>query len=277
MSDSDRKQAPTTAEIEAKFRSPAVVLSRPIILGGLVLLRTVRRFGWTPEGADQLSSLDGPMIFASNHLGHADTAAILGTLPRDIRNRTCVAAALDVFGSVNNNGHKRTFKALRRELVPHLVAAGFHAFAFDRHGPPLRSLRTAVELVRNGWSLLLYPEGTRSRTGEMAPFKAGVGILAKMTGRSVIPIHVRGGNTILPCGRFMPGPGHVFVRYGEPLRCEKRESVAAFTEKLQQEVKALAHRSGEAIQTSHERPTLNGRLAPASASVSTSADSNESQ
>ncbi len=275
MSDSDRKQAPTTAEIEAKFRSPAVVLSRPIILGGLVLLRTVRRFGWTPEGADQLSSLDGPMIFASNHLGHADTAAILGTLPRDIRDRTCVAAALDVFGSVNNNGHRRSFKALRRELVPHLVAAGFHAFAFDRHGPPLRSLRTAVELVRNGWSLLLYPEGTRSRTGEMAPFKAGVGVLAKMTGRPVVPIFVSGGDTILPCGQFMPGPGRALVRYGEPLRCDKRESAAIFTERLQKEVRALAPRFAETVPASHERPTRSARLA--SASISASGETGESR
>jgi 1-acyl-sn-glycerol-3-phosphate acyltransferase len=119
------------------------------------------------------------------------------------------------------------------------VAAGFHAFAFDRHGPPMRSLRTAYRLVNHGWSVLLYPEGTRSRTGRMAPFKAGVGILARFTGRPVIPVHVRGGRRVLPCGAFMPRPGRITVCYGEPLSYERRETLAGFAVRLQESVQAL--------------------------------------
>jgi 1-acyl-sn-glycerol-3-phosphate acyltransferase len=238
MTDESRVQGPAAEEIERRFRHPAVLAARPVILGGIGALSVVRRFGWTGIGADRLRAHDGPLIFAANHASHADTAAILGTLPRSIRRRTCVAAALDVFGPASN-GERRSWHAFRRECLQIVVAAGFHAFAFDRHGPPRRSLRTAVTLVRRGWSLLLYPEGTRSRTGRIGPFKAGVGVLAKMTGRPVVPIHVGGGTTILPCGSTVPRSGRAVVRFGDAVRLAPDESAAAFTQRLHGRIREL--------------------------------------
>ncbi|MHC5112870.1 MAG: lysophospholipid acyltransferase family protein [Planctomycetota bacterium] len=231
----ERAVAPSVDEIERRFRNPVVTVARPLILGGLSALGVVRRYRWRAEGAEALLDEDQPVIFAANHGSHADTAAILGTLPRALHRRTCVAAALDVFGPAGN-GEKSSFAGLRRECLQVVVAAGFHAFAFDRQGPPLRSLRTAVTLVRRGWSMLLYPEGTRSRTGRLGPFKAGVGILARSTGRPIIPVHVSGGSTILPCGRFLPNPGTAIVRYGERMTLERGESAADVTERVRQRI-----------------------------------------
>ncbi|MHC4827148.1 MAG: lysophospholipid acyltransferase family protein [Planctomycetota bacterium] len=209
MTATGRPLAPNADEIERRFRNPAVIVTRPIILGGIGLLKGARRFGWHADGLDHLEAAEPPLILAANHQSHADTAAILGTLTPRIR---------------------------RRQLM---VAAGFHAFAFDRYGPPMRSLRTAFRLVNHGWSLLMYPEGTRSRTGTMAPFKAGVGILARFTGRPVIPIHVQGGQRVLPCGAFMPRPGRITVCYGAPLFFERRETLEGFATRLQTHVCAL--------------------------------------
>jgi 1-acyl-sn-glycerol-3-phosphate acyltransferase len=232
-----RVQPPSAGEIEARFRSPAVVSLRPLILGGIRALSIVRRFGWTADGLELLRGNDAPLILAANHASHADTAAVLGTLPRGLRGRTCVAAALDVFGRTSD---PRLLRVVRRECLQTIVAAGFHAFAFDRHGPPLRSVRTAADLMRAGWSLLLYPEGTRSRTGDIGSFKAGVGILARKTGRPVVPIHVSGGRSILPCDAFMPQRGHAVVRFGPPLRFQSGETASSFAERLRQRVCALA-------------------------------------
>ncbi|MCH8343798.1 MAG: 1-acyl-sn-glycerol-3-phosphate acyltransferase [Planctomycetes bacterium] len=226
---------PTACEIERRFRSPAVIVTRSVILGSIGALRAARSFGWQAEGLHHFQDLEPPLILAANHQSHADTAAILGTLPRPVRERTAVAAALDVFGRADNG----RMPSLKRECLQLVVAAGFHAFAFDRHGPPLRSVRTAAQLIRNGWNLLLYPEGTRSRTGEMAPFKAGVGALARFTRRSVIPIHVVGGRRILPCGAIIPRPGQITVRYGRPLRYQRGETLAGFTLRLQARVQTL--------------------------------------
>ena len=74
----------TAEEIERRFLHPSVIVTRPLILGGLALLRVACRFGWTAEGADRLDPDDQPFILAANHCSHADTAAILGTLPRSI-------------------------------------------------------------------------------------------------------------------------------------------------------------------------------------------------
>ncbi|MDY7108499.1 MAG: lysophospholipid acyltransferase family protein [Planctomycetota bacterium] len=245
MSERPRVNAPTAEEIQRRFGHPLVHVARPIILGGIGVLGAVRRFKWTAEGVEKVLEHDRPLIFASNHCSHADTAAILGTLPFLIRRRTCVAAALDVFGPAQYVPRK-TWRYFKRECLQIIVAAGFHAFAFDRQGPPLRSLRTALELSRNDWSLLLYPEGTRSRSGKMAPFKPGIGVLAKMTGRPVIPVHVTGGRSILPCGRFMPQPGHAMVRYGDALWHRRGESPEEFTARLERRVRALAP-AGEAV------------------------------
>ncbi len=241
MTATGRPLAPTADEIERRFRNPAVIVTRPIILGGIGLLRGARRFGWNATGLDHLEAAAPPLILAANHQSHADTAAILGTLTPRIRRRTAVAAALDVFG----NGRDDGVPSLKREFLQLIVAAGFHAFAFDRYGPPMRSLRTAFRLLNHGWSLLMYPEGTRSRTGRMAPFKAGVGILARFTGRPVIPVNVQGGRRVLPCGAFMPRPGRITVIYGAPLFFERRESLTAFAARLQESVQALDGKWGQ--------------------------------
>ncbi len=236
MSDNGRFVAPTSLEIQRRFKSPAVVVTRPVILGAIGVLRMARRFGWSGEGLENIKDLDTPIVFAANHQSHTDTAAILGTLPKRVRTRTAVAAALDVFGGTSNGAPP----SLKRECLQLFVAAGFHAFAFDRHRAPLRSLRTASELIEDGWNLLLYPEGTRSRTGKMAQFKAGVGVLARFTQRPVVPIHVAGGRAVLPCGATIPRPGRLTVRYGKPLYFEPGESTAQFTQRVQDCVRNLS-------------------------------------
>jgi 1-acyl-sn-glycerol-3-phosphate acyltransferase len=213
-------------------------MARPVVLGGISLLSAARGFGWREEGIERILELEEPIVFAANHCSHADTAAILGTLPPRLRARTCVAAALDVFGRAGTRETRR--RILKREVLQIVVAAGFHAFAFDRHGPPLRSLRTATSLVRHGWNLLLYPEGTRSRSVDLGPFKAGVGVIAKMTGRPVVPVHVSGGQSILPCRASMPRPGCALVRYGEPMRHRDGESPVDFAARVRLRVAALA-------------------------------------
>ena len=250
MSEDQRIEAPSAAEIERRFQSPAVLVMRPLLHGGIRLLRAVCRFKWTAEGVDRLRRVEQPVILAANHCSHVDTGAILWTLPRAVRRRTCVAAALDVFGPIKD---VRTLRVVRRECLQVIVAAGFHAFAFDRHGPPLRSLRTAVGLVRRDWNLLLYPEGTRSRTGRMGEFKPGIGVMATTTGRPVIPVHVSGGNTILPCGCNIPRSGRAVVRYGAPLYFNEGETVQEFTRRLQQQVRALAP-EGDAASRPQESP-----------------------
>ena len=73
------------------------------------------------------------------------------------------------------------------------------------------------ELIDQGWSLLVYPEGTRSTTGKLLPFKRGAGYLARELGVPIVPIAVRGGFEILPKGVTWPHPGPMTVQFGQPI------------------------------------------------------------
>lgn len=238
MKERVRAQAPSVESIERRFRSIPVRVARPAITGGLSALQFVRGFRWYGEGLENLKKIQAPFIMAANHTSHADTAAILAVLPPQYRDRTCVAAALDVFGPAG--GSARPIEVARRELLQIVVAAGFHAFAFDRQGSTLRSIRTASELIDQGWNLLLYPEGTRSRDGRIDAFKPGVGLLAKKTGRPVVPIHVNGGGVVLPCGRTLPQPGRIIARFGDPMHLRDGESTSDFVRRVQDAVQAMA-------------------------------------
>lgn len=244
MSDEVRDKAPTAEEIERRFRSMTILSLRPALWATLYTLKFFRRFDWKGQYDEDLLSIGGPLIFASNHRSHTDTAAILDTLPARICKKTAVAAALDVFGPDTNNGLRRR---ISKDCLQLVTASAFHAFAFDRQGPPLRSVRTSVQLIRNGWNLLLYPEGTRSRTEEMSAFKAGVAVLARFTGRPVIPVFVDGGESILPYGSFMPRAGFAVVRYGRPVVYQEKEDPMTFVDRLRAEVAALGTRQARAV------------------------------
>jgi 1-acyl-sn-glycerol-3-phosphate acyltransferase len=237
-----RDKAPCAADIERWLRSGRVLTLRPVVWAGVGVLSLVRRFSWSAHFECDLMGLKGPLIFAANHRSHVDTAAILDTMPPRICKKTVVAAALDVFGRDTARGWRRR---LSKDALQLITAAGFHAFAFDRHGPPLRSVRTSTQLIRRGWHMLLYPEGTRSRDGQMGPFKAGVGVLAKFSGRPVIPVHVQGGERVQPYSQFLPGKGHVSVRYGEPMVIQPNEHHDAFAQRLEEQVRQLGARQAQ--------------------------------
>lgn len=258
-----RERAPSADEIERRLRSWPVLTVRPMVWASVGVLSLVRRFSWSAHFECDLMRFDGPLIFAANHRSHVDTGAILDTMPPKVCKRTVVAAALDVFGPDTCNGLRRRLSKSALQLI---TAAGFHAFAFDRHGPPLRSVRTSTQLIKNGWHLLLYPEGTRSRTGEMGPFKAGVSVLAKFTGRPVIPVHVDGGEISQPFGRFLPGPGHIRVRYGEPMFFRKGDDLSEFTLRVAEEVRQLGVRQAQsATQSRKAGNAITIAMTPASA------------
>jgi 1-acyl-sn-glycerol-3-phosphate acyltransferase len=150
--------------------------------------------------------VQGAYLLAANHTSHADTAVIFSTVPRRLRHRLLAAAAQDYFFDGG--------------LRQHAARALFNAIPVERETAKRRDpLRHVVRALREGYGVLIYPEGTRSRDGRIGPFRSGIGrLIAQFPALPVIPTLVEGTDQVMPKGRPLPVPGRVHVTFGAPLR-----------------------------------------------------------
>jgi 1-acyl-sn-glycerol-3-phosphate acyltransferase len=183
-------------------------------------------------GKEKLDGVKGPVILVANHASHMDTPVILSALPRKLRKRTVVAAAADYF--------------YKNRIVASLVSLIFNTTPIERHGGGGMSKNGSHldTLLDQGWSLLLYPEGTRSRGGMPGPLRRGAAVLAAAHHLTVVPIRVTGTAQAMPPGRLwprrlrdkpMPKRHRIEVSFGEPITAtgdpnELMESVRGFFE-----------------------------------------------
>ena len=185
------------------------------------------------QGLEHISG-NGPFIFVANHTSNMDTPLVIAALPRAIRKRLVVAAAMDNF-------FMDAGKAFRTVLV-------FNAIPIDRHKVNRRSAQQAFELVEEKWSLLIYPEGGRSPDGELHEFKGGAAYLAERSKATVIPtyIHESGflqGPKYAKAAKFVNGPNqhrhHVSVTFGPAMRCEEGDNIRRFNNRIVDAVEQL--------------------------------------
>lgn len=228
------KSPPIAEAILKQFRSSALRCCRFCILLVLHIVKIVCRVKWESRGKELLATIEAPVIFASNHQSHVDTHVIMHTLPKKYRNRTAVAAAFDHFAD-----HDGT--SIKKRIIQYFVAAIWHAFSIERIKSPLRSIRTMQDLLNHGWSIVIYPEGTRSRTGEIATFKGGLAVIAKKSERPVVPIYVHGGLQVLPEAAYIPRAGRIKISYGNPLHFQHGESSSEFMKRVENAVKEMAN------------------------------------
>lgn len=178
------------------------------------------------EGEEWVQDLDRPVILAANHTSHADTPLLLFALGDRVREKTVVAAAADYF--------------YERKAVGVLTSLFLNTFPFARTGGPQEVLHRSSQLLKAGWNLLVFPEGTRSPDGSLQEFRPGVGHLATENRVDVIPMHVRGAHRIMPKGRDIPLPAQAEIRIGKPLKVAEGETSRAFAERVEKAVHELA-------------------------------------
>jgi 1-acyl-sn-glycerol-3-phosphate acyltransferase len=195
----------------------------------------VQRYGLRPlirsqvsvqvSGLEALDELRGPVVFVANHSSHLDAPLVLTTLPERWRRWTAVAAAADYF-----------FETLPRAVGSTMA---FSTFPMERRGGGGPSLGT--DLLLEGWSVLVFPEGTRSADGWAGEFRRGAARLALAGRVPVVPIAIRGSFPAMPRGRSWPVPGRppVRVRYGSPLPVRPDDDAGSLTDRVHAEVARL--------------------------------------
>jgi 1-acyl-sn-glycerol-3-phosphate acyltransferase len=192
------------------------------------------RFAWSPSilwiaGAkvrvEPIPPLpDGPLIFAVNHESALDILALLKTLPRPFR----FVAKQELFDL---------------PVFGWYMSIGGHV-AVDRgnHARAVASLRRAGQIVRSGTSLLVFPEGTRSKDGRILPFKKGPFVLAVEAGVPLVPVAISGAGRITPKGHIAVVPGEIRIALGEPVSPADFPDKTALLVEVRRRVIAL-HRS----------------------------------
>ena len=177
------------------------------------------------KGFDLKKFGNEPVIFVANHQSHLDAPDIIKVLPRKTRTKTSVAAAKDyIFGNY---------------ATGLMARVAFNAFPIDRHGNMDESLTNIGKILDKGNSVLLFPEGTRTRTGDLQDFKNGIGVIAPEMGVPIIPIKISGNYDILPRKHHIPKYGKTTITIGEPIRFDEGSSYLDITKQLEEAIKKL--------------------------------------
>jgi 1-acyl-sn-glycerol-3-phosphate acyltransferase len=202
------------------------------------------------KGLDRLADLEGPVIFAANHHSHLDAGLLITSLPEPYRHQVFAAAAADYFFDTRV---KATASALVLNAIP-----------IERTKVGRRSAEQAANLIDDGWSMIIFPEGGRSPDGWGQPFRGGAAYLAIKCGVPVVPIHLAGTGRILPKGKNRPKPQRTVVTFGTPMRANDGERSQPFSDRIEAAVAALADEattdwySARRRAAAGETPTLAG-------------------
>ncbi|MCK4265128.1 AMP-binding protein [Candidatus Babeliales bacterium] len=208
---------------------PAVILRE--VLERLILFPLYRlMIKVEVEGLDNIENLDFPVAFMSNHLSYLDGLIILKALPSKIRRRIAIAAAVDV---------------LYKEYK---WASWFVSFIFNSYPLP----RTEEENIRPGleytgkvldkdFSILIFPEGKISTTGDLLDLKRGAGLIRTEMNIPVVPIIISGLRDLVPMYSFWPKKrGVVKVKVGSPIKPDPDDSYIEATEEIYKAMKSLS-------------------------------------
>ena len=192
-------------------------------------------------GRESLTSLHGPVIFASNHQSHLDVPVILASLPDRWRYRVSTAMSKEFFDAHFVPDRHGLRDRCTNTLNYRLSTFVFNAFPLPQHHAGAgQAIRYMGDLVECGWSILIFPEGDRTRSGEMLPFQPGVGMIAARLGIPVVPIRIVGLEKVLHRDAKLPSFGHVDVRIGKPMRLEGND-FAALASEVEEAVRFLAN------------------------------------
>ena len=145
----------------------------------------------------------GPLVVCANHFATLDPPMVPAFLPR-----------ADTWNMAKS-------EYFRKPLM-RWIFTRYHAFPVVRHSADRAALRRAFDLLKAGEVLIIYPEGTRVESGELATPEPGAGFIAQKAGCPVLPVALTGTRECLPKGSRWPRRVPVTLRFGEPFLLPQR-------------------------------------------------------
>lgn len=200
-----------------------------------ILAQHILRFlvGFTVKGRENIPS-QGGLLIASNHISGLDPPLLGFAATREL--------------------HFLAKKELFENPFLGWLITTYNAIPIKRGATDLAALRKAIELMRQGQALLVFPEGTRSRNGTLGQAKHGVGMIALSTKTTIVPAIISGTNQ--PLKWLIRKKARVIINFGEPIRPEQyqgleanRESYRLITQEVMQRIRGLKESLGRADNT----------------------------
>lgn len=197
------------------------------------------------SGREHLASLNGPLIFAANHQSYLDTPVILASLPARWRHHIAPAMWKEYFDAWFHPDRHSIREHWSSGALYQLLALLFNAYPVPQtETGALESVRYTGELVEEGWSILIFPEGERTLTGAIGRFYPGVGMMASRLRIPVVPVRVSGVDRVWHRNDKWPrlfrarDSNGVEVRFGVPIYPAGRP-YSEIAEQVEQAVRGL--------------------------------------
>ncbi len=188
---------------------------------------------------------EGPCILASNHCSYLDPIAVGTASPRPI--------------------HPLAKEELWRVPLLSWWLKRIGVIPIRRGQGDAGSLRAALEALGHGETILVFPEGTRSRDGNIGPLKSGVGFLACRSRATIIPTYISGTFHALPRTGIFPRPVKISVHFGSPVGLDliregprERETYEEITRRLEEALHALEKKANQSKGTVIQGPYNGG-------------------
>ena len=166
-------------------------------------------------------------VYFANHTSHLDALVLWSSLPKEVRALTRPVAAKDYWD---------------RGWIRRHIAVNFNVLLIDRHR--IKVHQSPVDLmireIGDVYSLIVFPEGSRTTGEEMAEFKSGLYYLSKKRpDLELVPVYIDNLNRVLPRGEFLPVPLLSCITIGPPMWLENGETKADFLRRSRQAVQRL--------------------------------------
>ena len=172
-------------------------------------------------------------IIVANHNSHLDTMTILASLPGKIVHKVKPVAAADYFAQTKLQG----------KFSEYFINALLIQRKRDKNNPSHDPIHTMLQCLEEGYSLILFPEGTRGEPEKLQPLKPGIAILlSKRPDIPYVPAFMKGMGKIMPKGDNLIIPYNSTLRFGHPMRVVSTE-VSSIMQQVEKDLLRLKDQS----------------------------------
>ncbi len=206
-----------------------------------------------PRVRCETTALPGPVLVIANHVTAYDGALVLYALPWRLRRRMAIAMSGEMLMDLRRGRNQgNVLVDLVAPAGYWLVVALFNVFPLPRRRGFRRSFAHAGEAMDQGYSVMVFPEGTRSRDGVLGRFRAGIGLLAQESAVPVVPVALIGLGEMRRTRRWLRS-GRLEIRVGEAIPVDDGIGGAELTARFEESIRLLTS-SGLLSENPAERP-----------------------